>query len=272
MNHFKIFIVFIISLNYSVYGQNYTGMIINERDQNPVEFVNIGVVGRNIGTISDENGKYSLLIDKKFENDTLKFSCIGFESFSIIVSNFIKLANKNIFLKEKIYELKEVIVSPKKFKEKILGYTSRSKAIRGGFKENKLGYECGVFLKIKKSAVINKLNFNVLDCSYDTLFYRINFYRVAGKMEFENILTKPIYFKIPKDKIKDKISIDLTSENIRVNGNCLVTIEHIKDLGNGYLWFSGSFPGRTYYRKTSQGNWESVPFGISINVEAKIEE
>jgi CarboxypepD_reg-like domain len=234
--------------------------------------VNIGIVGKNIGTISDENGKYNLFIDNKFKKDSLKFSCIGFEPFSIKVSDFKKIANKNIYLKEKPFELKEVFISPKKFKDKILGYTSHSKAIKGGFKENKPGYEYGVFLKIKKSAVFNKLNINVADCSYDTLFYRVNFYKVAGRMEFENILSKPIYFKIPKDKIKDKITVDLSNENIRVNGNCLVTIEHIKDLGNGYLWFSGSFPGKTYYRKTSQGIWETAPLGISLCVEAKIEQ
>lgn len=120
----KISVFIIITLGNSVFGQNYSGIVINNKDQNPIEFVNIGIVSKNTGTISDENGKYNLFIDKKFENDTLKFSCVGFEPFSMVVSDFIKLPNKNINLKERIYELKEVIISPKKFKYKILGYTS----------------------------------------------------------------------------------------------------------------------------------------------------
>ena len=141
-----------------------------------------------------------------------------------------------------------------------------------GFDENKLGYECGVLLKIKNTAILKRININVVYCSYDTIFYRINIYKVVDKLQFENILLKPIYVKIAKDKIRDKITVDLSKENIQLHGNCLVTIEQIKDLGKGYIRFSATFPGKTYYRRTSQGSWGIAPIGISINVEAKIEK
>jgi hypothetical protein len=57
-----------------------------------------------------------------------------------------------------------------------------------------------------------------------------------------------------------------------VDGDFLVTLEHVKDLGPGYLYFFGAFTDRTYRRKTSQGKWESDKWGISISVEADVEK
>jgi hypothetical protein len=257
---------------YSVYGQYQTGLVIAEKDKKPIEFVNIGVIGKGIGTTSNTNGYYNLKIDDQYNNDSLRFSCIGYESYSVKISDFKNLQNKNIALKEKYYSLKEVIISPKKFKLKTFGYTSGSKAMRAGFKENLLGYEAGIYLKIKKSARLNKINLNVVECTYDTIFYRINVYKVIDKMNFQNVLIKPIYFTLSKDIIKDRITIDLSKENICVIGDCLVTIEYVKYLGVGQLMFSASFPGKTYYRKTSQANWDTVPIRISLSVEANVEK
>jgi hypothetical protein len=268
----RLIVIVFIFLQVSAFGQNYNGLVLNTKDQKPLGFVNIGIVGKNIGTISDENGKYNLVLDNKFNNDTLKFSLISFELFSIKVSDYKLLSNKNIALKEKYYKLNEVVISPKAYKQKTLGYTTNSKVIRAGFERNDLGYECGVLLKIKKSAILETLNLNVVSCTFDTIFYRINLYKVVNRKSFENILTGPIYFKIPKTKIKDKIIIDLLPYNLNVYGDCLVTLEHIKVLGKGSLWFCASFPGKTYFRKTSQGEWDSAPVGISFSVNAKIEK
>jgi site-specific DNA recombinase len=43
----------------SAFGQNISGIVFNEKSQLPVEYVNIGIVGKNTGTVSDFSGKYS---------------------------------------------------------------------------------------------------------------------------------------------------------------------------------------------------------------------
>ena len=72
--------------------------------------------------------------------------------------------------------------------------------------------------------------------------------------------------------VKDELQIDLQSKNIVVDGNFLVTLEHIKDLGKGYLHFCAGLADKTYYRKTSQGKWDTVPVGISLSVIADVEK
>ncbi len=270
----KVFILAIICsvLSYPLFGQDYTGYILNRNTKLPVEYVNIGIVGKNIGTVCDNIGKYFITIDNQFDNDTLLISCIGYNPFSVKVSDYKKLEAKNIYLDEKLFEIKEVVVRPKVYKQEILGVTAKSKSFRAGFKENKLGYECGILMKVKKSAILENVNMNFAECTYDTIFYRLNIYKVIGKMKFENILQKAIYIKLSKDQVNGKVVIDLNPYNIIAHGDLLITLEHVKNLGNGYLYFCAGMSGRTYYRKTSQGAWETVPVGVSISVEAKVEK
>jgi hypothetical protein len=266
-------IIFLYLLIYkSVLGQNLSGIVLNEKSKLPAEYVNIGVIGKNTGTVSDINGKYNFLIDPQFDEDTLLFSSIGYFPYSIKISELKKRENQNVFLKENVYKLSEVIVHPKRIKQETLGITSHFKKISGGFRDNLLGYELGILMKVKKTASLKTVNINISACTYDSVFYRLNIYRVIGKRQFENILSTPIYIQISKDKVKEEIHVDLKSRNIMVEGDFLVTLEHVKDLGKGYLYFPVSILDKTYYRKTSQGKWETTPVGISISVDADVEK
>lgn len=97
-------------------------------------------------------------------------------------------------------------------------------------------------------------------------------YEVDDDNNFTNILNTPIYFSFSKNNIGDKIEIDLAQYQIVVNGNFLVSVEHVKDLGSGHLFFCAAPGKRTYYRKTSHGEWESVPIGVSMSVLARVEK
>lgn len=263
---------FLLNCNF-LSGQTSESYVLNENTKNPIEFVNIGIIKKNVGTVSDVNGKYDLLIDTTFDEDTLLFSRVGYIPFLIKISDFKKREDKNIFLKEKIIEIAEVVVNPKNFKEEILGVSSQNKKINAGFKDNQLGYELGILMKAKKTAFIKSVNINIAKCSYDSIFYRLNIYEIRGKNDFENILKKPIYINLSKEQIKDVIQIDLQSQNIVAQGNFLVTLEIVKKLmGKGELYLCAKLLNKTYYRATSQGDWKTVAAGVSISVVADIEK
>ncbi|HAN17759.1 MAG TPA: hypothetical protein DCQ24_03700 [Bacteroidales bacterium] len=271
MNRLLILVLLIISCN-TITGQNISGVVLNATNKQPVEFVNIGIVGKNVGTVTDLNGKFNFFAGSEFANDTILFSMIGYNPLLVKIADLNKNAGNEVLLEEKTYEIAEVIIKPKKIKQQTLGVTTKFKKIAAGFKDNLLGYECGILINVKKTAFIKKVNINISVCSYDTIFYRLNIYKVRGTMDFENILREPIYIKMPKESVKDEIQIDLQSRNIVVDGDFLITLEHIKDLGNGYLHFCAGLTEKTYYRKTSQGKWETVPVGISISVIADVEK
>lgn len=254
------------------YGQQkLTGRVLNPDSKSPVEYVNIGIVGKNIGTVSDQHGVFNLWIEPPYQNDSLLFSRIGFESRSVKISDIKE--NDVIRLKEKTYSLKEVTIKPRRFKERRLGITTKSNLIIAGFANNKLGHEMGLLMKIKKTAILKSVNINIAKCEYDTIFYRLNIYETKGKNDFEPILKKPIYIHISKHDIRNgAIQIDLKDQQIIVNGNFLVTLEHVRELGDRGLYFSCGLKQKTYFRTTSQGSWATAPVGISLSVAADVEK
>jgi len=270
MNKFLIFI-FIICCN-TLIAQHITGIVINAETKQPLQYVNIGIIGENVGTVSGLNGSYNFKVGPEYDNDTVLFSIIGFSPKLIKISDLKKSTDNVVALNEKVYAMAEVVVRPKKIKRKILGVTTKYKSISAGFNDNILGYECGIIMKVRKTAFIKKVRINISNCTYDTIFYRLNIYKVHGKMNFENILNEPIYLKMPKNMVHDEIEIDLQSKNIVIKGDFLITLEHVKDLGPGNLHFCAGLSNKTYYRKTSQGKWETAPVGVSISVIADIEK
>ena len=84
---------------------------------------------------------------------------------------------------------------------------------------------------------------------------------------------EPIFLKFAKSDINNNsISLDIQKYNLVTYGDFLVTLEHVKDLGDGGLWFPMSLFHKTYVRKTSQANWTTAPIGFSLSVEADVEQ
>ena len=112
------FILILLKNSTLLFGQEISGTIFEMDDKAPVEFVNISITSKNVATVSDKNGKYTLQINPEYRNDTLRFSSIGYHSYCVKVSDFMKLNNWNVTLEKKVNNLEEVIVRSKKNKEK----------------------------------------------------------------------------------------------------------------------------------------------------------
>lgn len=248
----------------------FAGQIINRETRKPVEYVNIGIPGKNQGTVSDASGNYRFNPHQVDENDIVMISCIGYESREMTLKQF--LNEEVIEIKEISYPLNEALVLPGVFVKKTLGVKTKSKSAQSGFSQNVLGNEMGIMMSVKKRARIHQVILNIAVNTYDTIFYRVNVYEVNRKNTFVNILKEPVYLTIPKNQVKNTIVFDVNRHNIVVSGKFLVTLEHVKDLGSGGLYFCSKPLTSTWFRKTSQGEWKSVPIGVSISVEASVEK
>ena len=89
-------ILFLIVFQLNALAQVLTGRIFDLSDKSPLNFVNIVVEGKSIGTTSDENGFFELR-DHLNEDDILFFSHVGFLSKKITVTEFTN-SSKKIFL------------------------------------------------------------------------------------------------------------------------------------------------------------------------------
>ena len=94
-----------------IWGQNIKGKVLEENTNIPIEDVNIFVSKGNLGTATDSDGFFSLSIDsKKFLNDSLQFSAIGYFPKNIAIRYLIN-KNSTVYLSKKTEELEEVTVS-----------------------------------------------------------------------------------------------------------------------------------------------------------------
>jgi len=100
-------IIFLSSL--STFSQiELTNKVLDFGTLLPVESANIYIKGTTIGTISNVDGKFLLIVPKQHEKDTLVISSIGFKSFKTPVNAFDNAVD--IYLEEDIASLDEILL------------------------------------------------------------------------------------------------------------------------------------------------------------------
>jgi len=265
----RFLIVFLLFVPGIIYSQNIIeGRVTNSHSKDVIMYVNIGLLNKNIGTVSNSNGYYLLNIEDQNLDDSVRFSCIGYEPETFLVKDLLLTNDYNIELIPKAEVLPEIVVNPANYQYKVLGNHFHGKKIMTGFRNNDKGSECGILINTKEKSVLDKLTCNIAECTYDSIFYRINVYEEIKKGQYNNILTEPIYFSQAMNDSVNSIEIDLLKYNIIVKGKTLITIEHVKDLGEGHLMFPGGFVfgTDTYYRKASEGIWMRSKINMGFNV------
>lgn len=242
-------------------------MVLSAATKTGIGYVNVGIVGMNIGTVADQFGNFTLALDSKYSKDSIRFSMIGYESKSFLIGQFKKDSIKTVYLEPRFYDLQEVKVIYHKAKVIRLGNPVTSNNLKSGFANNELGSEMGIKINVRGEVRLLDLNLNIATCTYDSVTYRINIYQSEDGTEYRNILTKPIYISFTKERIDNAVTFDLSEYSIIITGKVLITLELYKDLGGGSLLFHTEFfTGTTYHRKTSQGTWNEALGEIGMYV------
>lgn len=263
-------VIFLIFFNSSFgLAQTISGKIIDANNKQELPYINIGIVGKGIGTVSDINGKFTIHLSDSINSETLKFSCIGYKSQSYIVREFIKKMNNNyilISLEPNTFTLSQIVVKPKILKTKVLGNKNNNKSAMAGFKSNDLGSEMGTIMKIKKAPThIENINFNIAKNEIQNLKFRVNIYSMKNGQPDSILLKEPIY--VTTSITSGTLSVDMKKYNIWVDSDYLVSLEWIEDYSPNKLYFCvGLMDSNSLWRKTSQDRWQkSTPVGIGFN-------
>jgi len=105
------FLSFFIFFPVISHGQLINGEILDKENSNPIAFANILVKGTQIGTISNEDGKFELSLSKLDTNFTLIISVIGYQSAEIEFSKNNINSELIIKLEESAIALQEVLLT-----------------------------------------------------------------------------------------------------------------------------------------------------------------
>lgn len=265
----KSVIILIFSiLSQIIYSQTIEikGKIIDVSN-NAVPYVNIGVLNKPIGTVSDDDGNFRLSLQKEHLNDTLKISSLGYKSRIFLIS---KLANKNepihIELREQIQHLDEVVIYSKNLKTYTKGRTktnTNQKVIfaKPEMKNINLGSEIGRKFKLDddKPSYLTQFKFFIKNNNFDFVKFRINVYTIKDNRPGKKLNTQNI-FTSAENSYTGWIIVDLTSYNIVVQEDIIVAVEWIEHSEKGNTLnlpiIIPSFGSTHYYKFGSQNSWK----------------
>jgi hypothetical protein len=253
------------------FAQLFSGTIIDAITNEKVSFVNMGIIGKSVGTVSNDKGYYEIVLNDKYDDDSIRIFMIGYQPKTFKVSQFktlFKTSNSSILLKQSGVNLSEVVVRPKKGKTKIAGHKFNNKSVILGLATENLGCEVAGLIWIKKQVTfINQININLANNPFDSVVFRINLYNSKNNQPDKNILKQPIYVTT---KIKSgTVSIDVSQYNLMVEDIFFVGVQWISNSKKETLNFCSGIGGKAFIRTASEDDWllnDSFGVGIHCNI------
>lgn len=266
----------IMSFNYAN-GQStiLKGQIVDNSSHFPLKYVNIGIIGGNIGTVSNQEGNFTLSVPDSIDSGRVRVSVYGYEPMTFELSKLFDRSKETdpiiISLKSHIQEVAEVHVLGQELKTKIIGRKTDSGKMALGFLSEILGTEMGIFVKIKKRSYVDDFNFYVNNSDYDTLTFRINFYACDKKGNpTDSLLAESVIFKL-NGISTGPVKINLKEYYITLRENTYLSLEVVdgfnsedapkvktNDLKHLGLTFGAELGGNASYRYTSQSAWQNI--------------
>ncbi|WP_164674854.1 carboxypeptidase-like regulatory domain-containing protein [Flagellimonas maritima] len=249
---------------------DYKGKIIDGKSGHPIPYVNVGIVEKGIGTVSDEEGMFHLEFnpDLYASSDVVLFSSLGYEKLEIPISDLKFVYNEYPILKlnPSILELNEVVVTDKKgeFVQKSAGYKNTGEPVYGYWKDNiALGGELASHIRVAKGLrQLKSFGFEVWENVSDSVLLRINIYDIGSFGLPGNNLNESGLNMLHTIKENDMFAhIDLMPYSIFVRDDFIVSVELLQVYGKKEprMALAGvSFGNGSFRRYASQDKWEKV--------------
>jgi len=245
--------------------KNIFGIILDSL-QNPIQYANIGILNKPIGTVSNKKGEFNLILDNSYLSDTLKISCLGYVSKELLIKNLLNRPNSIIILEKLIEELNEVVLYSNNLKPHSKG-RQKTKTNQELFfvvpnmSNINLGAEIGRKFSIgKEPANLTEFKFYLKQNNFEQARFRINIYSIKKNIPQKRLNEKDIFSDINKD-FTGWVNVDLSKYNITVNQDIIITIEWIEssEIGDTLSLpiFAPSLSAIHYYKQSAQSKWRT---------------
>jgi pimeloyl-ACP methyl ester carboxylesterase len=243
-------------------------------DGKGLPYVNLGVPGRNQGTVSRPDGSFRLALKEVRADDTLRVSLLGYQTLNLTLARVTEGATPGglrLTLAEQTQALPEVVVRTDASVVKVLGNPTESRFFSGGFGPNQLGAQIGIPVRARKKPMrVEKVDFHVSYNTYDSLTLRLNVYQLENGVPGQNLLRENVLLRLGKQT--GRFAFDLSGHNLVIREDVLMALELLGGQGAETRFFlsAGVFNGSTYYRRASQGTWRKAKgAGVGIQVTVR---
>jgi hypothetical protein len=241
--------------------------VVTDSLKNPIQYVNVGVLNKPLGTLTNANGEFILNIDSSMNLDTLKISCLGYKSKELKVEDILKTKSKiQISLANYMEKLHEVVITSSKLKMYNEGKdkTKTKGAVifaNPNHSNRNLGSEIGrkFSLGTKKPSVLTHFKFFIRENNFDAVKFRINIYSIYNNKPDKKLFASNIIVDV-NNKGKDWVNVDLTEYDIKTQEDVIVTVEWLEGSKEGSRLnlpvIIPSFGSTHYYKFGSQAKWQ----------------
>jgi hypothetical protein len=258
-----------------------SGRVTDSKNNQPVGFATIGIKGKSIGTVTDEQGRYlfSVTAAQVQESDVVIISSVGYQPVKMTYPAF--KSSADIQLTPAVTQLRAVKVNPGKVKTKIYGRTGNSTLMvstmftQKQLVDDNLGKEQAAILSIDNDCYLRDFNMFVVNNRFKNVKFRLNFYNVKNGYPDSLISDKNILFDVPQKH--GWVKVDLTPYQIYFTGyrKIAVAIQWLKsekvDSTSKFFTVSATMsPGHAiFFRYKSQAEWNKIGSAyVSFNVTA----
>jgi len=236
----------------------------------PITYANIGITGKAIGTMTNMEGKFSLNIPPIHIFDTIRMSCIGYETIQIPVEAFQKA--KEFYLVLKPHVLSEVTIETKAYTKSIILGTKNVTGNSWGFVHGKGGgAEASRLMKYKGKhpLFLNEVSLYVENRNQKPIKLLVNIYTqdsITG-LPKENLMQKPLL--VTSEMNEGWLTVNLNKQELILNQSFFVAFQWIdENTKNPFIALKGN---SGYQRSASMDSWvQSSTFSWAIKAKGTI--
>jgi hypothetical protein len=264
-----LFIFFFVASAVAAVAQSISGRITDSKTHAALPYVNIGVVGKALGTVADEQGAYQLPFQEALANATVRVSSLGYAARNLTLREL--AAQPNLTLVPEAVALNEVRVQAKALfrRTHTLGNIGNSENTTYTLNSKDLGGQLGTVIKLSRrpTRLVNA-NFNIAQNAKGQATFRLNLYRLdaKGHPSDTKLLARDIFVTMPV--VRGPVTVDLSAEKLVIDEDFFLAVEMVKweipTNAAAEFAFSASLGytnNEIYFRQTSQAPWERLSAG-----------
>lgn len=205
-----------------------------------VPYVNIGVVGKGKGTVSNSKGQYQIDLTGVAPKDSIYFSHLNYYRRAFAVKDLQR--DPKVVLVEHVFELPSFTVSQKKPKLqtiKGMGVNVGEVYYIGEDVLNK--EEIGNIITLKHTYLAKEFELPILENTMPNLVLRLQILKIEDDGTLTPLVEKPIYLSIPQNSQKQKIVQEL--QVVLPKGRIWVGLRAVEGSGDGHFGVEGNLSG-----------------------------
>ena len=254
-------------------AQPISGSITNAKTHEALPFVNVGVVGKALGTVADERGVYQLTFQEALANETVRVSSVGYAPRNLTLRQL--AAQPNVSLMPETVVLNEVQVRAKALfrRTHTLGNSGNSENTTTYTLTNRdLGGQVGTVIKLSRRPTrLLNATFNIAQTAPGKVTFRVNVCRLdaKGRPTETKLLSRDII--VTAAAVRGPMTVDLSADQLVLDENFFLSVEMLKweglPAGGATFAFSGSVGytnNEVYSRSTSEAPWERASAGAVL--------